>query len=352
MTTETSPYSGLPITAYWKTAVSQSTPLEPGQMYTPKFPITKSMRIATAGSCFAQHVGRTLKKGGFSVIDMEPFVPGFSDKLAHSYGYRLYSARYGNIYTVRQLWQLIQECFGKLTLSDSIWEREGRYFDAFRPSVEPEGLPSPEAVKTHRNQHLAAVRSVFQNCELLVFTFGLTEAWTGKDDTVYPTAPGTIAGTFDPSRYRFVNFSHAQVLADFKKVRNFLKDINPDMRFLITVSPVPLTATASGQHVEVATCYSKSTLRSVCGELTATYEDVDYFPSYEIITSQKARGAYYEANLRNVSQKGVETAMSHFMQAHGASAETHSAKARTSGAAQKSEADVVCEEALLEAFSR
>ena len=73
------------------------------------------------------------------------------------------------------------------------------------------------------------------------------------------------------------------------------------MKFIVTVSPVPLTATASGQHVEVATAGSKAILRAACGRLIEKFRDVDYVPSYEIITSQTARGAFYAPNLRSVT---------------------------------------------------
>jgi len=143
------------------------------------------------------------------------------------------------------------------------------------------------------------------------------------------------------------------VLADFERVRSLLRARNPDMRFLVTVSPVPLTATASGQHVEVATAYSKAVLRAVCGTLVARHDDVDYFPSYEIITSQAARGQFYDANLRNVTERGVETAMRLFLQAQGITPPLTGAEPPATGTrGGERGAEVVCEDALLEAFAR
>ncbi|WP_428660504.1 GSCFA domain-containing protein [Reyranella sp.] len=49
----------------------------------------------------------------------------------------------------------------------------------------------------------------------------------------------------------------------------------PGVRFLLTVSPVPLKASASQNHVLAATTYSKSVLRAVAGQLADTYDDVD-----------------------------------------------------------------------------
>ena len=119
---------------------------------------------------------------------------------------------------------------------------------------------------------------------------------------------------------------------------------------------MPLTATASDQHVLVATTYSKSVLRAVAGQLYADYDDLDYFPSYEIIAAHPSRGFFFEGNLRSVSPAGVETVMRSFFSEHGA--ETPGQAPAPAAAASPAEApatkadDVACEEILLDAFSR
>lgn len=112
MDTLRSPYSGLEPRAFWRSGVSERERYDPGELYRPKFPLNRSMRIATAGSCFAQHVGRALSKANFNVIDAEPMPPEIPDNICHKYGYRMFSARYGNIYTARQMVQLLEEAYG------------------------------------------------------------------------------------------------------------------------------------------------------------------------------------------------------------------------------------------------
>ena len=353
-----SPYSDLPPRAFWRTGVTERAPMTPGDIYQPRFAVTRDMRIATAGSCFAQHVGRALRGAGLDVIDAEPLPEAVSDKTAERFGYRLYSARYANIYTTRQLRQLFDEAYGRATPADPVWERDGRFFDAQRPGVEPDGLESAERVMEHRASHLSAVRDAFAAADLFVFTFGLTEAWIHTaSGTVYPTAPGTIAGRYDPAIHSFRNYDPLEVLEDFEAFRTALRAVNPKVRFMITVSPVPLTATASGEHVEVATCYSKSVLRSVCGMLKARHDDIDYYPSFELITSVTTGGKYFQENLRNVAPHGVATAMATFLAAHGlASAPVNepgeAGPRKRRNRRNKIQDDEVCEEVLLEAFNR
>lgn len=359
----TSPYQGLEPRAFWRSGVTGRADFDPGELFRPSFAVTRSQRIATAGSCFAQHVGRTLKKAGYNVLDLEPLPESLrgrvSAEVAQAHGYGLYSARYGNVYTIRQLLQLFQEALGQFTPAHPVWERDGRFYDALRPGIEPKGFASAEEMARHRVWHLKAVADLMQQTDIMVFTFGLTEAWVsrGADGTVYPTAPGTIAGDFDPELYELKNFSYPEIVSDFVQVRQILRGFNPRLRFIVTVSPVPLMATASGEHVEVATVYSKSVLRAACGTISTRFKNVDYFPSYEVITSQTARGAYYEPNLRNVNARGVETAMGLFMAAHDQKAQPGKERAKAKPAPDPSEAldeenGLICEEALLEAFNR
>lgn len=352
----TSPYDSLPDDAFWRSAVGGRSALDPGALYTPKFPVRKRTAIVTAGSCFAQHIGRTLRAAGCTVVDAEPAPTGVPADAQATFGYGLYSARYGNIYTASQLLQLFDEATGQTTPALPVWQKAGRFYDAQRPNVEPEGFATQDLVHLHRADHLAAVRRAFAAADVFVFTFGLTEAWVHRETgTVYPTAPGTIAGAYDPEVFRFKNFTFNEILSDFKIFRRRMMALKPSgMRFVITVSPVPLTATASGQHVEVATAHSKAILRAVCGELAATFPNVDYFPSYEVITSTNNRGVYFEANKRSVTKEGVSAAMSMFLRAHGFAdlAGASAAKAIAKVAADEgadAEQDVVCEEALIEA---
>ena len=136
--------------------------------------------------------------------------------------------------------------------------------------------------------------------------------------------------------------------------------MSPSIRFLLTVSSVPLTATASREHVIPATTYSKSVLRAAAGYLSQTHQDIDYFPSYEIIAAPPSRGAFYEGNLRSIAAGGVDVVMETFFSEH------HRMKQGTVAlAAQKQdiplppglpktpqEDRVWCDEELLEAFAQ
>lgn len=339
------PYSKLPSRAFWRAAISDVHYAELSQLWEP-LPLTRQDRIATAGSCFAQHIGNNLARRGAAFMDLEPPPPALFASLADErrFGYRVYSCRYGNIYTTRQLVQLFDEAFGRRSPDEIVWQRDGRFFDALRPSVDPVGQATAEQVLLLRQSHLARVREMFQTLDLFVFTLGLTEAWVSRSDgTAFPTAPGTICGEFDAARYEFHNFGYPEITADMNRFWSGLREINPRARLLMTVSPVPLTATASGEHVLVATTYSKSVLRAVAGDLARQLPDAWYFPSYEIISSHPSRGMFYDPNLRTVNEFGVNYVMSHFF-----SGKLAQAFGAATTAAPADDPELVCDEEALD----
>ncbi len=307
------PYKVQSKRAFWRAAVGTRHYADLSDLWAP-MPLRKTDRIATAGSCFAQHIGNSLAARGAGFMDMEPAPPLFNSAAeARSWGYGVFSCRYGNVYTTRQLLQLFDEAHGTRTPVERVWEKDGRFYDALRASVDPVGQGSAEAVLDLRARHLTAVRRMFAELDVFVFTMGLTEGWeNNQDGTMFAVAPGTVAGTYDPSRHVFRNLRAAEISADMLAFWERLRTVNPRARVLLTVSPVPLAATATQNHVLVATTYSKSVLRAVAGELAEDIDDIYYFPSYEIISSHPARGMFFEPDLRNVNLFGVNFVMTNF----------------------------------------
>jgi hypothetical protein len=306
----------------------------------------KSDRICTAGSCFAQHITNRLKPFGFNIIDYEP-PPNILDKSEYiKHGFSQYSCRYGNIYTVRQLLQLVYEAFGEHKPQDYIWEKDNRFYDALRPNIFPNGLSCPEEVSLLRKSHLSKVKKAFLDMDVFIFTLGLTESWFNQvSDTVYPTCPGVIAGKYDPNKYSFVNYDYIAILNDLKSLFSILKKYRKrGVKTILTVSPVPLTATATSLHILQAVAYSKSVLRAVAGYLSSQLNSVDYFPSYEIVNNPMLHGVAFEANGRTVKPQIVDIVIQHLFK-------EHSPYVNTKGLSSLDVSDVACEELLLEEFA-
>ncbi|MGW1045386.1 GSCFA domain-containing protein [Streptomyces sp. NPDC002547] len=304
----------LPARSFWRTAVTEPDPSDIGDLWTPKFTFGQDDPIITAGSCFARHIGPALLSEGMNWYDAEPAPPGLSQDERLARGFGRFSFRTGNIYTAAALRQWIAWALDEEQAPEEVWtDNDGRCHDPYRPTVEPTGFSTPGEVLASRRATLKAIRHALAKAEVFIFTLGLTETWTDSaHGTALPMCPGTVRGTFDPARHILNNHTAADIHRDLAAAVTMARRINPRLRTILTVSPVPLTATATGRHALVATTYSKAALRAAAGQLADELQHVDYFPSYEIVTAPAFRAMSYESNLRTVSASGVAFVMRHF----------------------------------------
>lgn len=361
------PYASQPNHAFWRQAVAECAMDAVDPVVSAPFRIAPTDRVATAGSCFAQHISRHLKEAGFNYFVTETIHPLATDRhfggefLFEHYNYGVFTARYGNIYTSRQLLQLIQRAYGDFVPDEEPWPIDGgRVVDPFRPQIQPRGFFNRAELEADRGQHLARVRQALEELDVFVFTLGLTECWVSRyDGAVFPLCPGVAGGTFDDSHYAFVNLGVDEVVREMTTAIGLLRAVNQRARVILTVSPVPLAATATDHHALVATTYSKSVLRVAAEMLSRSLPDVAYFPSYEIITGAYSRGRYYASDLRNVTKSGVAHVMrvflTHFTEGAVIQPPPSSQQVEESDAfvaQMEAAADAVCEEIVLDQLQR
>lgn len=304
------PYLDIPDLQRWSRAMAGRADESIDPVSPPPFKIGVDSRVVTAGSCFAQHLARHLREQGHACFETEPPHPLLAPALAETFNYGIYSARYGNIYTARQLLQLWRRATGAFVPVDDIWEGANGWHDPFRPGIQPDGFSSVREYQEDRRQHFAAVRRAFGEMDVFVFTLGLTECWVSREDgAVYPLCPGVAAGDYNADRHVLLNLSVDEVVADLRAFVDEVRRVNPHMRMILTVSPVPLAATAEPRHVLAATTYSKAVLR-VAAEQLCRLPDVYYFPAYEIVSA--AGPAYFAGDRRTLHEHGVRQVMSLF----------------------------------------
>src|ERR1700692_694276 len=131
----TCPYRTYPDTSFWSRAVSGRDVATLHPIANAPFKIAPHMKVSTAGSCFAQNIARYLKERNYIYLvteDVPPFVP---DSVARRYNYGIFSARFGNVYTARQLLQLFQRAYGEFTPIDDVWTSGRGFVDPLRPFV-------------------------------------------------------------------------------------------------------------------------------------------------------------------------------------------------------------------------
>jgi len=148
---------------------------------------------------------------------------------------------------------------------------------------------------------------------VVIVTLGLNEVWFDTAMGRHLNAPPSFHATRrHPERYELQITDVADNVAELNEIRRLILSVNRRAKFVVTVSPVPLSETFSGRDVLVANTYSKSTLRAAAEVFAHSYDDVEYFPAYDIITNS-SRTAVYEADCRHVSDTVVGSVMQTFL---------------------------------------
>lgn len=339
------PYSSVTDKQVWKTAVASHNAFNINDIWTPKYDFGPTDTFTTYGSCFAQHFSRSLLSRGLNWVNTEPAPDIMGADNAFKYGYGIYSSRTQNIYTPTMLLQWLQMGLDTRLFIDEIWVQNNRCFDPIRPTVEPNGFDSEQEMLNARRTTINSFIESIKQASVFVFTLGLTERWiNSKSQMEYSICPGTAAGQYDKSLHQFDNLSFDSLRHALEQVIEMLRNINPSIKILLTVSPVPLVATYQDKHVLVSTIGAKSALRAVTDVVSLGKDYVDYFPSFEIISSFPFKGMFYEPNMRSVNPTGVEFVMNQFYTA--TKIKPNPQMQTTSG-----NYDTQCEEELLAAFT-
>lgn len=304
------PYASLPDSAFWSKSVSSGDWLKSLDSVPPY--LLQGDHVMSMGSCFAANLVPYLEAANIHYVRTEKF-PAFVRAHDSRFNYDIFSAAYGNIYTARAMLQLVQRVNGRFVRSLGPWKSERGCIDPLRP-----GLPFPaETISEYRaliESHLNCTRRAIQQSSVFVLTLGLIEAWRDRGSgAILPAAPGTIAGEFSASEHELVVFTVDEVIEDLVGLRKEILEIKPSIRFLVTVSPIPLVATATSENVVIANSHSKSVLRTAAARLVQDFADCRYVPSYEILIGAQVRRSFFESDCRTVEVEGISRVMGHFL---------------------------------------
>lgn len=284
----------------------------------PKFQIEPSWPIFTMGSCFARGVENVLIARGLPLL-----LDGHGAPAEHFESWNEETGRGGgaargqlsrgalNKYSVRSMAHelrrvLLNERYpdeGLIELAPDQW---------FDPHASGLKLLDKETALANRRRLTEATAQI-RKARICFFTLGLTETWldaqTGLAMNVHP-GPAWLARM--PERFRFVDYGYEATLNDMLSTLTMIRQhCHPEMRFVVTVSPVPLGATFKDADVIVANSASKSVLRAVAEELYRRFDFVDYFPSYEIVLNSPRALAFEEDQL-HIARDMVATVMATF----------------------------------------
>lgn len=287
-----------------------------------KFRLDQAEPIFTMGSCFAREVENILMLRGLRLL-----LEGHGVPAEHFESWSEESGRGGgadrgqlsrgalNKYSVRSMTHEIKRVLlGESYPDEGLIElAPGQWFD---PQASGLRLLDRETALANR-QRLTAATAQIRQARVCFFTLGLTETWLDAETGIAMNAhPGPVWLQRMPERFRFVDYGYEATLADMEEIVGLIREhCHPEMRFVVTVSPVPFGATFKDADVIVANSASKSVLRAVAEELFRRHDFVDYFPSYEIVLNSPRSLAFQDDQL-HIARDMVAHVMATFERAY------------------------------------
>ena len=251
----------------------------------PSFSIRPGDTVFTIGSCFARNIETHLKALGCHVPMLSLSFP--TEELngqPHSAMNRFHPPAF-------------RQC---LEWTARIFDRDGQVsWDdcapmAIRATKPPHetffdmdmagALPATRERFIERRQHIYDIFSNVFSAACMMMTPGFVEAFKDRQTGLYLYgAPLHKAMLAQPDRWEWEALSFERCLEDMLAAIDVVRARNPEVKVLVTTSPVPLSLTFSGRDIRIANTYSKSVLRTVCDVVSVERPMVDYFPSYETV---------------------------------------------------------------------
>jgi hypothetical protein len=225
--------------------------------------ISRSTRITTFGSCFAQHINAHLKAIGFD--------SGAEQDGGEQDGGAYISLMGEGLVNVHAILQQFEWAFENVAPPENLWHGFRAETFGYDPQVR------------------ARTREIFLSTDVFILTFGLSEIWYDEvtQGVFWRAVP---MRHYDASRHRFRVASFAETQAALSRILALIRAHRPEAAVVLTVSPVPLAATFRPVSCITANAASKALIRAALDEVLRHLPDgqqggVFYFPAFEAVTT-------------------------------------------------------------------
>lgn len=284
---------------------------------------SRSDRFFTIGSCFAEEVRKALLSFDVTclpeykniTVDRNRYVIDTLPEREHM--------NYYNTYSIRQEFERAAGLWSQG--ADDIWvvpERELHPAGVIKGSGTVYQDPYRRLVfGKSRSDLLEAIEQInvvfrqgLMDASVVVMTLGMTEVFFDrKSKRVVNQIPAYGRGA-GKKETRFHASSLGDNIENLERTIAILEEINPGCKIVMTVSPVPLSRTFSGEDVFTANFHSKAILLAAAREVCSRHAHCHYFPSFEF-TNLIGKDAYLEKDGRHVKAEVVRQIMSAFIKA-------------------------------------
>ena len=251
-------------------------------------PITYTDKIVLIGSCFTEHIGNALNELKFSVLQNPTGILFGPDAVCKS----LLSYMENKKYAATDLFQL-NEVWNS-------WQHHSRFSH----------ISLSEAVRII-NESQQQAHDFLKKADWLVITLGSSFSYmlTPLADTASQTNGDAVANCHRAPANWFIKemLSIDAIQSMLEQCLKQLKEFNPKLKFIFTVSPV--------RHIRdgvVENNRSKARLMEAVHYTTTKFESAYYFPAYELVIDVLRDYRFYAIDLVHPNYQATEFVMEKF----------------------------------------
>lgn len=218
--------------------------------------ILKSTRFFTMGSCFARNISRSLNQQGYVSNHME------------------ISEHINTTFANRAFVDMLSDSGIRNANSERIRELLPPHWDA--------------------GTTLEAMRA----SDVFILTLGVAPAFFDRATGAFVLPrPSGLNSRVLAEKYRFRTTTVQENVDNVLYLIAFIRRLSPQIKIVLTVSPVPMRASFEFESCVAADCLSKSTMRLVAHEVVnnSNLENIIYWPSFEIFRWAGSNSSDYYA---------------------------------------------------------
>lgn len=243
------------------------------QVFPSTFLISLQNPILLLGSCFSDHIGRLLQENKFSALP-NPF---------------------GVIYNPISIFSLLENSIvGKSSLDDFFLQREEIWyhydFHSAISALKKEDLEKQILEKYKQVNHFF---SFANTATFLILTMGTAFVYELKGKEKIVANCHKMPSLLFEKRL----LSAENIVKEFEKLYGILPK---NLHIILTVSPV--------RHIKDTiplNAVSKSVLRLACHQIAEEFENVSYFPAYELMIDDLRDYRFYEADMLHPNLQAI-----------------------------------------------
>jgi hypothetical protein len=247
------------------------------------YKIDHHQKISLIGSCFTHNIGNKLKADKLDV-SINPF---------------------GILFNPMSIANAIKFCVLQGKFEKSQLLNRGEKWLSFKHHSQFNALSANDSLK-EINESIEASSDYYNDADFLIVTFGTAWVYT------YNETGEIVANCHKIPNNQFTKrlLSIEEIVEEYKKVIIILKDHNPRLKIIFTISPV-----RHWKDGVVENNRSKAVLHLAISQLVKEMKEVSYFPSYEIVLDELRDYRFYKEDMLHPNQMAVDYIYERFSQA-------------------------------------